>query len=54
MLTNYKTDILFYDANNQKIAEPRGSTNEYGSFNGSFQLPEGMLNGQFYITGFSK
>jgi uncharacterized protein YfaS (alpha-2-macroglobulin family) len=49
LITNYKTDILLYDANNQKIGLVAVTTNQYGSFNGSFQLPEGMLNGQFYI-----
>jgi hypothetical protein len=49
LVTNYKTNILLYDANNQKIGSTGVTTNEYGSFNGSFQLPEGMLNGQFWL-----
>ena len=49
LLTNYKTNIELFDANNQKIAMVPVKTNEYGSFNGSFELPEGTLNGQFYI-----
>ena len=49
LLTNYKTSIELFDANNQKVATVAVTTNEYGSFNGSFKLPEGSLNGQFYI-----
>ena len=47
--TNYSTNIELYDANYQKIATVVVKTNTYGSFNGSFQLPAGSLNGQFFI-----
>jgi uncharacterized protein YfaS (alpha-2-macroglobulin family) len=49
LLTGYETNIHLYDANDQKISSLAVKTNEYGSFNGSFKLPEGSLNGQFFI-----
>ena len=45
----YKTQIHLYDANNEKIAMLPVVSNEYGSFNGSFKLPEGLLTGNFYL-----
>lgn len=41
--------ITFYDANSQKIADVEVTTNEYGSFNGSFTAPGGGLLGQMYL-----
>ncbi len=49
LIHQYKTTILLLDANGQRINALPVSSNQYGSFNGSFQLPEGMLNGNFYI-----
>ncbi len=45
----YQTKVLLYDANNQKIGSMNLITGEYGSFNGNFKIPEGLLNGQFYL-----
>jgi len=47
---NYSTTVLFYDANYQKVAETTLTTNEYGSITGSFTAPQGVLNGQMYLT----
>ncbi|HEY6502346.1 MAG TPA: alpha-2-macroglobulin family protein [Chitinophagaceae bacterium] len=47
--TNYKTRVYLFDANNQKTDSLDVETNEYGSFSGKFQLPQGVLNGQFSI-----
>ncbi|HSN60433.1 MAG TPA: MG2 domain-containing protein, partial [Ferruginibacter sp.] len=49
LITNYNTNIELYDANYQKIGSMAVKTNDYGSFNGNFKLPEGSLNGQFFI-----
>ena len=49
VLPNYKTKILLRDANYQKAAELTVTTNEFGSYKGSFKLPEGVLNGQFSL-----
>ncbi|MBC7510406.1 MAG: hypothetical protein H7320_16915, partial [Ferruginibacter sp.] len=46
---NFTTTIQLKDANGQKIKELKVTTNEYGSYNGSFKLPEGTLNGNFSI-----
>ena len=50
LLKNYKTTIFLYDANGQKTGSLPVTTNAYGSYNGSFTLPQGVLNGQFNIT----
>ena len=49
VINNFKTKIILRDANYQKAAELNLVTNEYGSYNGSFKLPEGLMNGQFSI-----
>ena len=49
-LANIKSTITLFDANHQKAAVLNLVTNEYGSYNGSFTLPMGGMNGQFYIT----
>ncbi|RYF89595.1 MAG: alpha-2-macroglobulin, partial [Chitinophagaceae bacterium] len=49
LATNYKTNVELYDANYQKIGSVAVTSNAYGSYNGSFQLPSGIMNGQFFI-----
>jgi uncharacterized protein YfaS (alpha-2-macroglobulin family) len=49
VLPNYQTKIILRDANYQKSAELKLTTNEYGSYKGSFKLPEGVLNGIFSL-----
>jgi TonB-dependent SusC/RagA subfamily outer membrane receptor len=49
IVSNYKTTLYLYDANYQKVDSIKVSTNEYGSYTGNFQLPQGGLNGQFFI-----
>lgn len=44
-----KTTVEFMDVNYQKISEMVLTTNEYGSFNGTFTAPSGMLNGSMTI-----
>jgi len=46
---NFKTTVIVTDANDQKITELKLITNEYGSYTGSFKLPEGLLTGEFSI-----
>lgn len=46
---SFKTKILVFDANNQKQNSITVTTNEYGSYNGSFDLPQGLLNGNFTL-----
>jgi hypothetical protein len=47
--TDYTTVVTFYDANSQKIAELAMTTNEFGSFNGTFTAPTGGLTGEMSI-----
>ncbi len=49
ILTGEKTEISLYDANGTKVSALPLQTNNYGSFNGRFELPEGLLNGSFNI-----
>jgi len=50
ILPNHKTTVTFYDVNRQKISEVELISNEYGSFNGSFVAPQGVLPGRMTIT----
>lgn len=41
--------VTLVDANGQELARQTFTTNEYGSFHGSFNLPSGKLNGIFSL-----
>lgn len=41
--------VQLKDANWQKVNEVKLTTNDYGSYNGSFRLPDGLLTGQFSL-----
>ncbi|RYG39902.1 MAG: hypothetical protein EOO01_28570, partial [Chitinophagaceae bacterium] len=43
------TEVTLYDVNGQKVASKKLITNEFGSFNGSFIAPEGVLTGNMNI-----
>lgn len=47
--TNYKTEIKFYDANYQIIQSIPVISNEFGSFEGKFLAPLGVLTGQMTL-----
>lgn len=47
--TGFNTTVEFFDVNYQKISELVLTTNEYGSFNGTFTAPSGVLNGSMSI-----
>ncbi len=49
ILPSFSTTVQLKDANNQKVSEVKLVTNEFGSYNGSFKLPQGLLNGQFSL-----
>lgn len=49
VVPNLTTAIQLKDANEQTIKELKVTTNEYGSYSGSFKLPEAILNGNFSI-----
>jgi hypothetical protein len=50
---NYKTTVYFYDVNSQEIAHQEVTTNQFGSFEGTFTAPFGVLTGQMRIQNSS-
>ncbi len=48
--TNFKSTVTFYDVNHQKVANLNLTTNEYGTFSGTFTAPNNGLNGQMYMS----
>jgi uncharacterized protein YfaS (alpha-2-macroglobulin family) len=49
VVPGFITKVILRNANFQKAADVKLITNEFGSYNGSFKLPEGVLNGNFSI-----
>ena len=49
VLTSFKTKAILYDANGVKIDSLSLITNEFGSYHGTFHLPENLLNGEFSL-----
>jgi uncharacterized protein YfaS (alpha-2-macroglobulin family) len=47
--TKSKTTVTFYDANGQVVSKQTLTTNDFGSFSGSFIAPQGLLTGQMTI-----
>jgi len=47
--TDYSTTVILRDANYKDVDSIKLITNEYGSFNGKFKLPQSGMNGQFSI-----
>lgn len=50
ILTNEKLEIIFKDANFKEIQKVELTSNDYGTFNGSFSIPLGKMNGSMHIT----
>ncbi len=50
ILSQFKTKVILYDANEEKVDSVFVTTNEFGSYNGKFKLPENLLNGEFKIS----
>ncbi len=46
---NFSTTVQLLDVNYQKVSEQTFTTNDYGSFSGSFTAPSGVLTGQMQI-----
>ncbi|MCG3166041.1 MAG: hypothetical protein POELPBGB_01817 [Bacteroidia bacterium] len=49
IVTNTKTTVTLYDVNYEKVASSDLTTNEYGTFSGTFTAPTGVLNGSMTI-----
>ncbi|MCW3117042.1 MAG: alpha-2-macroglobulin [Chitinophagaceae bacterium] len=47
---NYESKIYLKDANDESVDSMKVKTNEFGSFSGKFQLPQGTLNGGFSLS----
>jgi 5-hydroxyisourate hydrolase-like protein (transthyretin family) len=50
LAAKYDDSIVFSDANYQRIASASFTTDEYGSFSGSFVIPTDRMNGEFFLT----
>ncbi|MHA4808776.1 alpha-2-macroglobulin family protein [Flavitalea flava] len=50
ILSSFKTKVILYNANRQKVDSLELSTNDFGSYHGRFTLPDNLLNGQFQIV----
>jgi len=46
---DFTSVVTFYDVNNQKVSELAMTTNEFGSFSGTFTAPSGGLTGEMSI-----
>ena len=49
VLSNYDTEVVFRDSNYKEITRQKVQTNEYGSYQGSFVIPSGVLLGVMTI-----
>ncbi|MEE4259768.1 MAG: alpha-2-macroglobulin family protein, partial [Bacteroidales bacterium] len=47
--TGYKTDVILKNANYKEVSTIEKTTNEFGSFQGAFVIPQGGLNGRMTI-----
>ncbi len=54
--SEYTSNIILYDVNHQKVSDLKVTTNKYGTYSGSFEIPRGLLNGrmQLYTNSGSK
>jgi uncharacterized protein YfaS (alpha-2-macroglobulin family) len=50
---NQSTTVIFYDVNGQQVSKLELTTNDYGTFSGTFTAPSTGLTGQMYITNSS-
>ncbi len=49
ILPGGQVTVSFFDANSRELGQQDLRVNEYGSFSGFFEIPTGVLNGQFSI-----
>ena len=49
ILANHKTTVRLYDVNYQEVSKMDFTTNEFGTFQGSFTAPAGGMNGYMQI-----
>ncbi|PWN58496.1 alpha-2-macroglobulin family protein [Chryseobacterium viscerum] len=49
VLSGLKQKITLLNTNSEEVSSQELTTNEFGSYHGSFILPKGKLNGNFYL-----
>lgn len=49
IISGLKQTIALVDVNGQDVSSQQFTTNEFGSYHGSFILPKGQLNGVYYL-----
>ncbi|HUR10730.1 MAG TPA: alpha-2-macroglobulin family protein [Flavitalea sp.] len=49
IIAGLKSVVYLYDVNGRKIDSMEVTSNEFGSYSGKFNLPSGVLNGQFHL-----
>lgn len=49
VVSGLQQKITLLDANSEEVSSQNFTTNEFGSYHGSFTLPKGKLNGTFYL-----
>ncbi|MDX2305122.1 MAG: alpha-2-macroglobulin family protein [Microscillaceae bacterium] len=49
ILPHFKTTVYLFDVNYQRVAELALTTNEFGTFSGSFTAPDNGINGQMHL-----
>jgi uncharacterized protein YfaS (alpha-2-macroglobulin family) len=49
ILPSYPVNVILYDVNRQKVSDLNLTTNEFGTFSGTFEIPQGLLNGNFQL-----
>ena len=50
LLTKEVVTVTFRDANNQEVSRQVLTTNEFGSIQGNFSIPQGLLNGRMTLS----
>jgi len=50
IISDHTTTIYLKDNNGQAVDSMVVNTNEFGSFSGSFRIPEGLMNGTFILS----
>lgn len=49
IVTHYKTKVSIVDPNYEEVDKINVESNEYGTFSGSFVIPQGRLTGQWHL-----
>ncbi|HEV7379702.1 MAG TPA: MG2 domain-containing protein, partial [Dyadobacter sp.] len=50
VISGQQVSVVLQNVNREEVAKVSATTNEYGTFSGKFQLPQGVVNGEFSIV----